>query len=415
MAQRTPISAPPATPPRYSLLIAAAAAGLSEDALYHGWTFDPEVCGSSRGGIAEIDCLGSVSDDSEPMAHPGNPELAIGDPFLVWASDECSTLGSAGRDWVGRATRMLNAVESYWLAREFSTGAFGLAQTALNDAGAATPLGTTAAQATVALAALEAAYGAEMRGQRGMIHVTDDVLVILAADGSIRWDGTVWLTPNGNIVVADAGYTGWGPGDSEATAGVSWMYATTNVRVQVGEIQITPESASAGALTANAVQRQLNLATVFAGRLATWVWDGCGHIGVPVDVDAMYGAGSGGGGGGGDASAANQVTMIGHLADIDAALTAVGTAVVAAVNDDTATAVELSAANADRRGLLIVNDAASSGKLFIKYGTGASDASYTAYLNPGGQFEMPRPLFLGAVTGIWEADGDGVALVTEVE
>lgn len=307
MALRTPITPPPAQPPRYSLITVAAGAGLSSEALYHGWTFDPEVCGSSRGGISEVDDVGA---NVTGMTHPGNPGLVTGDPFIVWASDEVSTLGLAGRDWLGRATRMLQASESYWLAREFSTGSFGLTQRSLNDAGA-TVASVSAVPAAIALALVERELGQQLRGSRGMIHVTEDVLDLLVSAGVLTWDTTAWVTPMRNLVVADAGYTGAAPGETDPDAGESWLYGTSLVSVALGEVTVTPASAGEARVVAEMVARSVNTATVFAGRLASWVWDECAHVGAPVDLTI-----AGDGGGGGTSGAATALTNTGVGDDV---------------------------------------------------------------------------------------------------
>lgn len=301
MTMRVPIPAPPATPPRYSLIRAASDAGLSTDALYHGWTFDPEVCGGERGGITPIDCIGSFEDAA---AHPGNPAIVTGTPFAVWATDECSTLDSARREWQGRVRRMLAAVESYWLARALAgEGGLGLEQRTLNDAASTTLGGGAAVDAVSALALVEAALAVALRGQVGQVHVTADVFVILVANQAVRLDGTLWKSPGGHTVVMDAGYTGAGPGDQEAdlVAGERWMYGTSNIGVSLGAVEIIPDSAAEGLPNAQWTARDVNTATLYAARLATWVWDECAHVAANVDTTA--GAPGGGGGGAPDYSA----------------------------------------------------------------------------------------------------------------
>lgn len=314
---RAKVAAPPAQPPRYSLLIAAAAAGLSDDALYHGFEFYPELCGAARGGIV------SLTDDgnTDAMTLPGELNKIVGDSFAVYVSDRASALELLSRDWIARLERALAASESYWLARALAIGpdANGndgtetIANRTLNTTDSVTDEVTTSAvQATVALAAVEEALGEAQRGQRGMIHVTEDVFTILVADGSIFRDGQLWVTGMGNVVVCDAGYTGAGPGDAETPdAGTSWMFGTSMIRVQLGAISKPVPSLEAAKQRASVMKRSTNDVELYASRLATWVWDECTHIAAQVDVDAMYGAGSSGGGG--DATAANQATIIGLI------------------------------------------------------------------------------------------------------
>jgi len=72
----------------------------------------------------------------------------------------------------------------------------------------------------------------------------------------------------------------------------------------------------------------------------------------------------------------------------------------------------LLAANADRRGAMIVNGANKT--LRVKFGATASATSYTVAIPSGGYFEFPQPMYAGIVDGIWEAGPAGNAYVTEV-
>lgn len=77
-----------------------------------------------------------------------------------------------------------------------------------------------------------------------------------------------------------------------------------------------------------------------------------------------------------------------------------GTAAVATVVTSF-TAVTLAAANAARVGLIVANTADASSELYLKFGTAASSTSWTAIVQPGGYWEMPRRYYTGIVTGIW--------------
>lgn len=79
---------------------------------------------------------------------------------------------------------------------------------------------------------------------------------------------------------------------------------------------------------------------------------------------------------------------------------------------DSATSVELIAANAIRRGVTITND--SSARLYIRLGTEAATTSlYTVMLNQFDVYEVPLG-YVGAIQGIWATDpNDGAARITE--
>lgn len=84
---------------------------------------------------------------------------------------------------------------------------------------------------------------------------------------------------------------------------------------------------------------------------------------------------------------------------------------VASVNAS-ASSVTLKAANANRRGMLVANDADKD--LYLKYGATASQASFTVKIAPAGYWEMPFPIYTGVVDGIWASNPTGSAKITEL-
>jgi hypothetical protein len=72
----------------------------------------------------------------------------------------------------------------------------------------------------------------------------------------------------------------------------------------------------------------------------------------------------------------------------------------------------LLAANATRKQALTFNDSTANLYLDLTGGT-ASTTSYTVKVGPGGYFEIPWPVYTGAVTGIWDSAA-GSARVTEL-
>lgn len=92
------------------------------------------------------------------------------------------------------------------------------------------------------------------------------------------------------------------------------------------------------------------------------------------------------------------------------ALAQSGTAAVTSVAAS-ASSVTLLAANANRRGVIIVNDSVSA-TLDLAYAGTASTSAYTQSVPPGATWEMPLPAYTGAISGIWSA-AVGNARVTE--
>lgn len=283
---RAPIQAPQARPPRYGLL---AAAPTVDDAdlrvLAGGWEYQPEACGLS--GRDSITCAGSTDGAMDPSGQ--RPGIIEGDPIWLWAGDECSTFGFQARDWQGRARRQLAATESYELAAELWDGtvatADALANPFLASAGANSDTVTNGATAEVsALACIEAALAELLKGQQGMVHVTPQLLTHLRAADAIGREGTVWTTSMGHIVVADAGYSGAGPGGVAAGAS-QWAYGTSMVQVRLGPVEVIPGNLDDARNLAAAMDRQVNDVVVVAGRLAGYQWaNDCAHVAAEVDL-----------------------------------------------------------------------------------------------------------------------------------
>ena len=76
-----------------------------------------------------------------------------------------------------------------------------------------------------------------------------------------------------------------------------------------------------------------------------------------------------------------------------------------------ATNVTVLAANANRKGAIIVND--STAYLYLKFGATATTSSYTVKLYPDDYYEVPEPVYVGIIDGIWSA-ANGSARVTEL-
>lgn len=77
-----------------------------------------------------------------------------------------------------------------------------------------------------------------------------------------------------------------------------------------------------------------------------------------------------------------------------------------------AVATTLLAANSARRGVTIVNT--DQNMLRVKFGSAAAADSFSYALQSGQTLELPQPVYTGIITGIWDADGAGVAAITEV-
>ena len=89
-----------------------------------------------------------------------------------------------------------------------------------------------------------------------------------------------------------------------------------------------------------------------------------------------------------------------------------GGALLADINRISAStsAVTLMDAKLTRIAGKIFND--STDTLYVKYGPDASPTDFTVKMVAGAYFEMPLPVYLGQVTGVWSGT-NGAAQVTE--
>jgi hypothetical protein len=264
MTQLQTIQAPPALPPRYSLLTAAAV--LEDGERWQaGVQWSPEQ--SLAVDAVALECEGNAPD----LESSSSSEIATAHPFVVQGIDSCSTFGWAPRDYEGRARRMLEAQQSRQIAKEFWSGAIATASGNGDTFLADDPIEVTTVASSVlnAFGVLEAAL-AGVAGKRGMIHCTPQALLHAVASNALVQVGPLWLTPFGTIVVADEGYDGSGPTGALAGA-TQWAYASTLVQVRLSPVDIIPGSLADA--RAYATDRATNLTVIRTVRLALLQWE----------------------------------------------------------------------------------------------------------------------------------------------
>lgn len=287
-AQPRAVDAAPARAPGYSFLsIVERVEDPNVGRDLDGIAWDPEGCLAVP--PRAIPCSTSVAGFADDL--PTLPAQQEADPILLWYAETCTTLGYRARDWVGRVRRGLTATESYQLAQEVWDGAIADAANLVNRwlagdpawSNRVTSVGSPLA-ADLCLGRIETALGKTLNGQRGMIHVTPQVLSWLYTAGTIRREGALWLTAMDNVVVSDAGYhTGNGPATASLgnpATSTQFMYATPMMRVRLGPVITFPESPDDVA----AVTRNTNDITVYAARHAIVEWNHCTHLAAEVNL-----------------------------------------------------------------------------------------------------------------------------------
>lgn len=281
-----------ALPPVYSLLTAAPALDLPGEDWLSGSKWLPELTRTSGGlsnGAVAIDCIG---DTQTGMTAEDAPTVQDLFPFAVFGSFRCSATAFQTADYAGRARRLLDATQSYNIAKELwsgaiNAGAYALGNGQLNAANPTTDTLSAAAVAPdVAFALIEQGIAYYGHGRRGMIHCTPQVFYIAMENGSITRQGGRWVTPMGNIVVADAGYDGSAPGGAAAGAS-QWIYGTEVIDVLLSPVINLPNAALVdddAAFMAEALDREINRVTVYAFRAAAIRWDQQIHVAAQVNL-----------------------------------------------------------------------------------------------------------------------------------
>ena len=217
-------------------------------------------------------------------------------PFFVEVEDYRSTLGLLGIDHIERIKNQLDCITQKALEEELWDGAVRLGESHSNRAlvdPAATILNSgTALSARRALALLEQSIGESSAcGIQGVIHMTRDVAALAAGSNLIypsTDSGDTFLrTVGGTPVIIGSGYSGAGPtdaaGDSETpTATNKWMYATGDVRVILGNIDVVNDNLAQGYdVSGNANNMRLK-----AIRPAAVYFDSAVHLAIRVDLTA---------------------------------------------------------------------------------------------------------------------------------
>lgn len=238
----------------------------------------------ARGCAGEQGRYGPCDPTPDLAVGDGYGEVASADAFVVWAGAECTSMAQTDLERGYQiATERLLATQAEQVENELWTGSLATAEGAPNpflaaaaDVDDVTPGGgaTTLADG---LALLEQALADCLSG-RGTIHATVQLASLWASKGYVELEGGRLVTQLGTIVIAGAGYPGTSPAGAAPDAGESWAYGTGMVTWRLGPI------ARQAASPAEAIDRDVNTATVRMERDALAVFDPCCLVGVNVDL-----------------------------------------------------------------------------------------------------------------------------------
>lgn len=263
----------PAAPPATGLVASAVPPPPGIVGWEQGFSWIPERCGASYR-------LAPWCEEPDGEFTPGSPGGAYYRPVSLEVAESCSTLN--GRFDRERFSRTVEAVAPYAVARELWEGELtqddeydvrGEPRTNAYLASPAADIVGTAAAPLVAFGRLEQEAMQASGGQAVMIHTP--VMLLPRLGDAFRHVGQTLITHAGNVLVADAGYTGTGPA-GQAVGATTWMYATAPVVVLMSSVAIDDDPSS--------VDHATNTRTVWGRRVIAAAFDDCVHLAAEITI-----------------------------------------------------------------------------------------------------------------------------------
>lgn len=228
--------------------------------------------GVPAAGSTVVVC-GSTAD----RAAPSNPDARAAGPLVAWSAYACATIGVPDDERDARASARLEAGLSAAIAGEWASGTVGA-----GVSGSPLTLAENVDVVTLApgwvlpgFVQVDGVLTRRLGNVGGLIAVVPEVLVVLRSANVVGRAGDQWVSPNGNLVVADGGFTGDGPADM-ATASTSWIHGVDIPTILLGSAFTVSDAAST-------VDRGTNDRTVWAARPFIIEWDATVHVAVKVD------------------------------------------------------------------------------------------------------------------------------------
>lgn len=228
--------------------------------------------GVPAAGSTVVVC-GSTAD----RAAPTNPDARAAGPLVAWSAYACATIGVPDDERDARASARLEAGLSAAIAGEWASGTVGagVSGSPLTLAENVDVVTLTAGTVAAGFRAVDGVLTRRLGNVGGLIAVVPEVLDVIRSANLVDRAGDQWVSPNGNLVVADGGFTGDGPADM-ATASTSWIHGVDIPTILLGSAFTVSDAAST-------VDRGTNDRTVWAARPFIIEWDATVHVAVEVD------------------------------------------------------------------------------------------------------------------------------------
>ncbi|MFC8583461.1 hypothetical protein ACFUGD_02625 [Streptomyces sp. NPDC057217] len=271
------IPTPAPGPRRYGVFDAVVRGPLDNRYVASGVQFYPEDCGV---GVLAYDPT-CAPPHAEKVFDDTGAEFIEADPYWLYASYQCGTVGTSAGDVRRRVQKRYNAGAQHAVETTMWTGAGLTGVPALTTAGAIT-VAPAGAGAGAAVAAAEQAFW-DLHGYAGVLHVNTAAYAALAyAQMMTRAGGAgVFRTPLGTALSLGAGYGVTGPAGVAPADGFVWAFITPQTYVWSTEVR-QPDPVQTLDRLAN---QWLALAeTVY---LHTWVCGDVVAVQIPVAAPAV--------------------------------------------------------------------------------------------------------------------------------
>jgi hypothetical protein len=228
------ITAPEPIGRRYGLLSAAAGPiDLPPHGAGGGVRYVPVSCGEAHAW--PIECTGEAVVSTAKQGDPGD-ELVEANPFAVYASYECGSVGYTPREFTDKVLRRLangeqGAVEySLWTGNS-DVGGVDLGISNFQDDASAITVADDSDLASVVSAMEEWAYFTMRYGNVAYIHAPVSMAAWFGTNHLIRFENGLYKTDFGSIIVFGGGYPGTGANGEAAPVGGAYMHITGQTTV----------------------------------------------------------------------------------------------------------------------------------------------------------------------------------------
>lgn len=228
------ITAPEPLGRRYGLLAGAAGPiDLPSHGAGGGVRYVPVTCGEAHSW--PIECVEGAPGTTGKQGDPGD-ETIEANPFAVYASYECGSVGYTPTEFVDKVRRRLangeqGAIEYALWTGNSDVGGTDLGIANFQDDGVAVSVADDS-NITSVVSALESwAYTAMGYGNVAYIHAPVSMSAWFSDHHLMRLEGGLWKTDFGSVVIFGGGYPGTGANGDAAPVGGAYMYITGQTTV----------------------------------------------------------------------------------------------------------------------------------------------------------------------------------------